>query len=65
MIDFGSTFTKLVAIDLEKEIFLGSSYYPTTVETDVMIGFQDASDVLNKKIFKKDEDYNLKLACSS
>lgn len=65
MIDFGSTFTKLVAIDLEKEIFLGSSYYPTTVETDVMIGFQDALDVLNKKIFKKDEDYNLKLACSS
>ncbi|MCK4377526.1 MAG: glutamate mutase L [Actinomycetia bacterium] len=65
LIDFGSTFTKLVAIDLEKEIFLGSSYYPTTVETDVMIGFQDALDVLNKKIFKKDEDYNLKLACSS
>lgn len=55
----------MVAIDLEKEIFLGSSYYPTTVETDVMIGFQDALDVLNKKIFKKDEDYNLKLACSS
>ena len=54
-----------MAIDLEKEIFLGSSYYPTTVETDVMIGFQDALDVLNKKIFKKDEDYNLKLACSS
>ncbi len=65
LIDFGSTFTKLVAIDLEKEIFLGSSYYPTTVETDVMIGFQDALDVLNKKISKKDEDYNLKLACSS
>lgn len=65
LIDFGSTFTKLVAIDLEKEIFLGSSYYPTTVETDVMIGFQDALDVLNKKISKKDEDYDLKLACSS
>ncbi|GAH17806.1 unnamed protein product, partial [marine sediment metagenome] len=30
LIDFGSTFTKLVAIDLEKEIFLGSSSHPTT-----------------------------------
>lgn len=65
LVDFGSTLTKLVAIDLEKEIFLGSSYYPTTVETDVMTGFQVALNVLNKKISKKDEDYNLKLACSS
>jgi len=65
LIDFGSTFTKLVAIDLKKETLLGSSSHLTTVDNDVMIGFKEALNELNKKVSKKSIDYDLKLACSS
>jgi uncharacterized protein (TIGR01319 family) len=42
LIDFGSTYTKIMAVDIEKEIILGRSQAPTTVETDIMIGLNKA-----------------------
>jgi len=65
LIDFGSTLTKLVAIDLRKETLLGTSSFPTTIDTDVIIGFKKALNKLNKRVSKKSIDYDLKLACSS
>lgn len=42
LVDFGSTYTKIIAVDIEKEVVLGRSQAPTTVESDIMIGFNNA-----------------------
>jgi len=42
MIDFGSTFTKLVAVDRERGEVLGTAMRPTTVATDIRIGYRAA-----------------------
>jgi uncharacterized protein (TIGR01319 family) len=42
LIDFGSTFTKLRAVDLERRRILGSGQGPSTVTTDIMIGMRVA-----------------------
>lgn len=46
LIDFGSTYTKLTAVDLEKEVILGTARGITTVETDIMDGLNQALDRL-------------------
>lgn len=63
-IDFGSTYTKLTLVDIEKEEIVATEKAYTTVETDVTIGYNEAS----RKLFSKvGEDVNIvkKLACSS
>jgi uncharacterized protein (TIGR01319 family) len=42
LIDFGSTFTKLRAVDLERARLLGSGQGPSTVESDITIGLTTA-----------------------
>ena len=42
LVDFGSTYTKILAVDLAEEIILGRSQSPTTIETDVTIGLNKA-----------------------
>jgi uncharacterized protein (TIGR01319 family) len=42
LVDFGSTFTKVLAVDLESETILGRAQAPTTIETDVTIGLDRA-----------------------
>lgn len=42
LIDFGSTYTKVLAVDIEKEIVIGRAQAPTTVDTDVTIGLNSA-----------------------
>ena len=49
-IDFGSTYTKLTAIDLDNEVILATAKDITTVEDDIMIGFNKA---FNKLILMK------------
>lgn len=63
-IDFGSTYTKLTLVDIEKEEILATEKAYTTVETDVTIGYNEASGKLFSKL---GEDVNIvkKLACSS
>lgn len=43
MIDFGSTYTKLTAVDIEKKVLLGTSQFFTTVQTDIREGYHQAS----------------------
>lgn len=64
LIDFGSTYTKVTLVDIEKEEILATEKSYTTVETDVTIGYKDA---LNKLFEKAGQEINIvkKLACSS
>jgi uncharacterized protein (TIGR01319 family) len=42
LIDFGSTYTKLRAIDLDRRRILGSGQGPSTVTSDIMVGMKVA-----------------------
>jgi uncharacterized protein (TIGR01319 family) len=42
LVDFGSTYTKVLAVDLDEEIILGRAQSPTTIATDVTIGLNKA-----------------------
>ncbi len=49
-VDFGSTYTKLTAIDTQKECIVGTAKAFTTIETDVRVGYNNAMDLLKKDI---------------
>lgn len=63
LIDFGSTFTKILAVDLAAEEILAYAQSCTTVETDIMVGLGLALDLLPPQL--KKAPYECKLACSS
>ena len=46
LVDFGSTYTKLSAINIEKEFIVGVSKAPTTVETNILDGYDEAFEHL-------------------
>ncbi len=46
LVDFGSTYTKLTCVDLDGEYIIGTSKAPTTVETNVLDGYDRALDEL-------------------
>ena len=52
MIDFGSTFTKLTAVDTELEDLIGTACHFTTVDTDISVGYHNALKELYKKLVK-------------
>ncbi len=49
-VDFGSTYTKLTAIDMAKEKILGTSKSFTTIETDVRDGYNKALALLKAEL---------------
>ena len=63
LIDFGSTYTKLTAVDVEAEQLLGTAAAYTTIQTDINDGLTEGLKRLEAKIGKVDfaETY----ACSS
>lgn len=61
--DFGSTNTKLTAVDLDGACILGTSVDFTTSSSDIMVGFSKALDTLHKKIGHI--SFETRLACSS
>lgn len=63
LIDFGSTFTKILAVDLSQGKIVGYAQSPTTVETDIMVGLTHAFQNLPPNIQKG--PYACKLASSS
>lgn len=65
LIDFGSTYTKLTAVDIEKEEIIATAKDLTTVNTDIMIGFNKAYEKLEAGLQGKDINFVDKLACSS
>jgi uncharacterized protein (TIGR01319 family) len=50
LIDFGSTYTKLTAVDINHGILLGTSSHYTTVNEDIHIGYHNALQSLYAKI---------------
>lgn len=61
--DVGSTFTKVVAVDLENAEVIGRAMSSTTIATDVNIGYNAAKEAACKMCGVK--EFDLKLACSS
>ena len=63
LIDFGSTYTKLTAVDLDSETILGTAQSFTTIFTDINDGLNNGLALLEEKIGKVEfaETY----ACSS
>ena len=63
LIDFGSTYTKLTAVDVEEEKILGTAAAYTTVQTDINDGLDAAMKLLEEKTGKL--VYDKCYACSS
>ena len=63
LIDFGSTYTKVTAVDLESEKLLGTASSFTTIQTDVGDGLANALAKLEEKTGKL--DFAERYACSS
>ena len=63
LIDFGSTYTKLTAVDVEKEEILGTASAFTTVETDINDGLTAGLELLKEKI--GEVSFESCYACSS
>ena len=64
LIDFGSTFTKLRAVDLENADIIGAGQGPSTVATDITGGLTKALNDLEGRIGPL-PDFKHRLACSS
>lgn len=65
LLDFGSTYTKLTAVDIENEEILATAKDITTIEDDIMTGFDKAYEKLSKQLEGKEVNFVKKLACSS
>ena len=63
LIDFGSTYTKLTAVDVDAEKILGTAQAFTTVDTDINEGLNKGLALLSEKIGNL--QYEARYACSS
>ena len=63
LIDFGSTYTKLTAVDPDAAEVIGTAQSYTTVEDDIGIGLANAQQILEKQTGPV--DYAERYACSS
>ena len=63
LIDFGSTYTKVTAVDVEGECLLGTAASYTTVQTDINDGLQKALALLEQKTGRL--SFDKCYACSS
>ena len=64
MIDFGSTFTKLTAVDSQVEDVIATASHFTTVDTDITIGYEKAYTALCEKL-GYEPIFDKIIACSS
>jgi N-methylhydantoinase A/oxoprolinase/acetone carboxylase beta subunit len=55
-IDFGSTFTKAVAFDLDREELIARVQAPSSVDTDVTIGLNQAIEKMRETVPVTEED---------
>ena len=65
LVDFGSTYTKLTVVDIEKEEIIATSKDITTIEDNIMIGFDKAYSKIEGILKDKNVNFINKLACSS
>ena len=65
LIDFGSTFTKVVAVDLESNKILARAQVPSTVEEDVTVGLKETLAKIYDEGHLSHDVEKQALACSS
>jgi uncharacterized protein (TIGR01319 family) len=66
LIDFGSTFTKVIIVDVEKGKLLARSKSASTVRTDITIGLRKALSKIGLELSDlKRRRFHYKLSCSS
>jgi len=65
LIDFGSTYTKLVAVDLTQGVVVGQAQAPTTINDDINKGLKAALGEIHKGCGLSLSDFQVRLACSS
>jgi uncharacterized protein (TIGR01319 family) len=63
LVDFGSTYSKLTAVEADSGRLLGTAQHPMTVDEDVLVGFEAARDALSRDL--NDAIFVDELACSS
>lgn len=63
LIDFGSTYTKVTAVDVDAEQVLGTAQSFTTIQTDINDGLNNALAILRQKIGTV--EFSETYACSS
>ena len=54
LMDFGSTYTKVTAVDVEAEVILGTAQSFTTIQTDINDGLNEGLKLLEEKTGKLD-----------
>jgi uncharacterized protein (TIGR01319 family) len=65
LVDFGSTFTKVVAIDLAQVEVVATARVPSTVDTDITLGLEAALTWIAARTSITDIEKHQALACSS
>jgi uncharacterized protein (TIGR01319 family) len=68
LVDFGSTYTKVIAVDLNTEEVIGRAQSPSTVQDNMLIGLQNSLSKLSLREQLIDSETigkSRKLACSS
>lgn len=65
LVDFGSTYTKMVCVDLGARRIVATGKYPSTVHDDAAIGLSQCFDAAKSAIGQNHFDSALKLATSS
>jgi uncharacterized protein (TIGR01319 family) len=65
LIDFGSTFTKLTVVDIEKEVVIGRYQVPSTVGSDITIGLTQVLRAAGDQLGGESGEKRNLLACSS
>lgn len=64
-IDFGSTYTKIAAFDLDNAELVGTAQAKTTADSDITIGFQEAIIQLKKNIKSRGKTFSIQRMLSS
>ncbi|MFB0535211.1 MAG: methylaspartate mutase accessory protein GlmL [Anaerolineae bacterium] len=65
LIDFGSTYTKVLAVDMARECILGRAQAPTTIDVDITIGLKQALNRLKEQTGRDLSTLQHRRACSS
>ena len=66
LIDFGSTFTKILVVDTSKSKIINSSKSPSTVQTDITLGLKKALNYIGLRLSSlKERKFDYQLSCSS
>ncbi len=65
LIDFGSTFTKLVVVDLDQERIMGRYQAPSTVSTDVTAALRQLLETVKNELGVVPQGKSSLIACSS